>query len=64
MLKTVRIRLIIDLPVHPKHGARAGNEYDAKELHLGPGNPKWEFTGSAGEAVRVFAYEAEKVKRA
>jgi hypothetical protein len=58
--KSIKIRLLTDLPVHPKHDARAGNVYDAEFVpESGRGKVRYWITAASGERVGVMNREAE-----
>lgn len=54
----MKIELLEDLPVDPKHQAKAGNIYDAEfAAKGGRGAVCYWITGATGERVGVLAHE-------
>lgn len=50
-----RIRLVVDLPFLPEHGALEGREFDA-DIEPGRGHKAW-FMGDAGEECAAWSWE-------
>lgn len=61
-LDRVRIKLLVDLPVDSKHGARKGNTYDAEYVEDADrwGVRYW-ITGAMGQQIGVLSREAEVI---
>ena len=58
-----KIRLLCDLPIDPKHGALAGNVYDAEIVdEWKRGSVRYWITGAAGEPVGVLNHEADLIE--
>lgn len=59
----MKIKLLHDLPVDPRHGATEGRIFEAADFSepFGRGSPHWEIVGDTGEKVGVFEREAEIV---
>lgn len=58
-----RIRLLEDLPIAAKHGAKKGREFDVIEV-IGPlrrSMAKFWFMGDAGEKCAAFGNEVEDI---
>ena len=60
--ETLKIKLLQDLPVHPKHGAFKGNVYNAEMVkHWQRGGVRYWIIGAVGEPVGVMNHEADLV---
>jgi len=55
-----RLRLTCDLPIHQKHGAFIGKEFDVLNIESGRGKKAW-FVGAVGEKCAAFSNEYELV---
>ena len=57
----MKIKLVVDLPLDPKHGATAGREFEiTREDDMQGG--KVFFLGDAGEMCAAFAREYKTIK--
>lgn len=61
----VKIRLLRNLPVAPKHGATEGREFEAARVlpeDRSHGSVYWRIIGDAGDVVGVLFREAEEIQ--
>ena len=64
----MKIKLLADLPIEDKHGAREGRIFEVTDVdHLKPlsgqdkgRTDKYHFVGDAGETCCAYLHEAEK----
>jgi hypothetical protein len=57
----MRIKLKVSLPIAPKHGMTAGRVFEVARANESGSTVEapWWVVGDAGEAVKVWAHEAE-----